>query len=303
MRSHLRYALITPVRNEAEFIEGTIRSLVQQTILPVRWVIVSDGSTDGTDDIVKKYLPEHPWIQFLRMPERRERDFGGKVHAFNAGYQQLSHLEYELIGNLDGDVTFEPDYFEYLLTKLAENPRLGLAGTNYCEGTLKYDYRFSSNEDVPGACHLFRRECFEAIQGYKPIKGGGIDLVAVLAARMNGWQTRAFAEKYLIHHRQQGTATAGQWKRHFVDGEHDYRFGGHPLWEIPRTIYRMKQRPYILSGILLFCGYAASWAKREKRPVSDELVRFRRKEQMQKLTGLLRRLMPFKGGACSIRSC
>src|SRR5213592_3969027 len=176
------FVLITPARNEAAFIEQTIKSVVAQTRRPARWVIVSDGSTDGTDDIVKRYAAEHDWIELVRMPERKERDFAGKVRAFNAGYARVKHLE-------------------YLLGKFAENPKLGLAGTNYWEGKLQYDYRFTSIEDVAGACQLFRRECFEAIGGYQPVKCGGIDLIAVLRARMHGWETRTFTGKYLIHHR------------------------------------------------------------------------------------------------------
>src|SRR5580692_8100671 len=102
------YVLITPARDESKFIEETIKSVVAQTVLPLKWVIVSDGSTDGTDDIVKKYLAEHPWIELLRMPERQERNFAGKVMAFNAGYNRIRHLPYSYLACMDGDITFEP---------------------------------------------------------------------------------------------------------------------------------------------------------------------------------------------------
>src|SRR5271154_5339692 len=108
----LKYVLITPARNEAAFIETTIQSVVAQTLLPLRWIIVSDGSTDGTDDIVKKYAAENPWMELVRMPERQERHFAGKVHAFNAGYARVKDLGYDVIGNLDGDTSFDGDYFE-----------------------------------------------------------------------------------------------------------------------------------------------------------------------------------------------
>src|ERR1017187_8213090 len=109
------YVLITPARNEAQFIELTIKSVVSQTVRPLKWVIVSDGSTDGTDDIVSKYAAEYPWIELVRMPERRERHFAGKVGAFNAGYAKVKHLDYEVMGNLDGDISFDDDYFRFLL--------------------------------------------------------------------------------------------------------------------------------------------------------------------------------------------
>ncbi len=290
------FVLITPARNEAAFIEQTIKSVVAQTRRPARWVIVSDGSTDGTDDIVKRYAAEHDWIELVRMPERKERDFAGKVRAFNAGYARVKHMDYDVIGNLDGDVSFEPDYLEYLLGKFAENPKLGLAGTNYWEGKLQYDYRFTSIEDVAGACQLFRRECFEAIGGYQPVKCGGIDLIAVLSARMHGWETRTFTGKYLIHHRQQGTATANWWMVHFNDGTHDYLFGGHPVWEVFRAAYRMRKKPYVIGACLLFGGYFWSMVRRVDRPVSKDLVQFRRKEQMNRLTAFFRKL-PALGGA------
>src|ERR1017187_2624764 len=107
------YVLITPARNEARFIEVTIKSVVAQTHRPLKWVIVSDGSTDGTDDIVGRYMADHPWIELIRMPERRERHFAGKVHAFNAGYAKVTGLNYDIIGNLDADVSFDEDYLEF----------------------------------------------------------------------------------------------------------------------------------------------------------------------------------------------
>jgi glycosyltransferase involved in cell wall biosynthesis len=299
----LRYVLITPARNEAAHIEKTLRSMISQTLPPVRWIIVSDGSTDGTDDIVRRYAASHAWIELLRMPERKERHFAGKVYAFNAGYAQVKDLDYDLIGNLDGDVSFESDYFEYLITQFAQSPRLGLAGTNYFENGLKYDFRFSNVEDVAGACQLFRRKCFEGIGGYQPIKGGGIDLVAVLSARMRGWETRSFTDKYLVHYRPQGTASARAWRVHFIDGQHDYRFGGHPVWELFRGAYRSaKKKPFFISGGLLLAGYASEMLKRKERPVPTELIEFRRREQMERLRKLGTRLVGRGGSAASRNS-
>src|ERR1017187_4631778 len=202
----LTLVLVTPARNEAEFIEGTLKSVIAQTVRPVRWVIVSDGSTDGMDDIAGRYLADNPWIELVRMPERKERHFAGKVHAFNAGYARLKDLEYDVIGNLDADVTFDPDYFDFILKKFAANPMLGCAGTPFREGSLQYDFRFTSIEHVSGQIQLFRRQCFEDIGGYTPIKTGGIDLVAVITARMKGWQTRTFQEKVYEHHRKMSSA-------------------------------------------------------------------------------------------------
>src|SRR5215467_6869786 len=109
MSNNLEYVVITPARNEAHFIEQTLKSVTSQTVLPLKWVIVSDGSTDGTDDIVKQYAAQYPWIELLRMPERAERHFAGKVHAFNAGYTRVRDTEYDVVVSLDADISFEDD--------------------------------------------------------------------------------------------------------------------------------------------------------------------------------------------------
>jgi biofilm PGA synthesis N-glycosyltransferase PgaC len=279
-----KYVLITPARNEAEFIELTIKSMVAQTARPEKWVIVSDGSTDGTDEIVLKYVDDNPWIELVRMPERQERHFAGKVHAFNAGRERLKHVEYAVIGNLDGDLSFDEEHFAFLLQKLVEEPRLGLAGTPFRSETgIAYDYRYVSIEHVSGACQLFRRECFEEIGGYKPVKGGGIDHIAVITARMKGWKTRTFTEKAMLHHREMGTAQDSTLMAKFKLGAKDYALGSHWIWEISRTIYQSGKKPYLLGGIALLSGYMWSMVRRVERPVSTELIKFRHREQMQRL--------------------
>jgi|SRR5882762_1248218 len=278
------YVLITPARNEARFIEMTIKSVVEQTIRPIKWVIVSDGSTDGTDNIVHKYSTEQPWIELLRMPDRRERHFAGKVHAFNAGYARVRHLEYDVVGSLDADISFDEDYFAFLLRKLAEDRALGLVGTPFKDGPNSvYDYRFVSIEHVSGACQLFRRECFEQVGGYVPVKGGCIDHIAVISARMKGWKTRTFTEKICLHHRQMGTAQDNVLMARFRNGWKDYVIGNHPVWEFCRAIYQMTKRPVVLGGVMLVCGYVWALTRRVQRPVSRELVAFYRREQMRRL--------------------
>jgi poly-beta-1,6-N-acetyl-D-glucosamine synthase len=283
MKANLNYVLITPARNEAQFLELTLKSVVAQTHRPLRWVIVSDGSTDGTDELVKKYAADNSWIELVQLPERRERHFAGKVTAFNVGWERVKHLQYEIIGNLDADISFESDYFEFLLTRFAENPELGVGGTPFAEGSVTYDYRFSSVEHVSGACQLFRRECFEEIGGYTPIKGGGIDLVAVVTARMRGWQSRSFPERICVHHRKMGSALNKGLKLSFKLGQKDYRLGGHPIWQAFRCIYQMSRRPYILGGLACLAGYYFAFISRRPRDVSAEFTIFRGKEQMQRL--------------------
>jgi len=165
MSTQLSYVLITPARNEAEYIELTLKSVVAQTLRPLKWVIVSDGSTDGTDELVRKYAETNPWIELVQMPERKERHFAGKALAVNAGYARMADLKYEVIGNLDADVSFDPDYFSFLMDRFAENPKLGVGGTAFREGNLSYNYEFVGIEHVSGMCQMFRRECYEAIGG------------------------------------------------------------------------------------------------------------------------------------------
>lgn len=283
------YVLITPARNEAALIEDTIQSVIGQTVRPRRWVIVSDGSTDGTDEIVRRYATLHPWIQLVRTPERKERHFAGKVRAFEAGYSAVKGLDYDVIASLDADITFDPEYFSFLLGKLVADPALGLVGTPFDDDGKVYDYRFVNIEHVSGACQVFRRECFEAIGGYVPVKGGSIDHIAVITARMKGWKTRTFTEKKSFHHRVMGTAEANLLRSRYNYGVKDYTIGNHPLWEVFRTVYQMKQEPYVIGGISLAVGYVSAFLRRVQRPVSPELLAFHRREQMQRLRKLVLR--------------
>ena len=253
-------------------------------------MIVSDGSTDGTDEIVTQYAANTPWLELVRMPERRERDFAGKVRAFNEGYTRMSGLKYDVIISLDADISFEPGYFAMLIEKLSSDPRLGVVGTPFQEATGQaYDYRFVSVEHVSGACQVFRRECFEQIGGYLPVKGGSIDHIAVITARMKGWRTRTFTEKICLHHRAMGTAGQSLLKSRFKLGVKDYSIGNHPLWELFRAARQMSLPPIFIGGLALGAGYLWASIRQVPRPVSPELVAFHRREQMQRLSRFIRR--------------
>lgn len=279
-----KYVLVTPARNEAAFIETTIRSVVGQSALPLKWVIVSDGSTDGTDEIVQRFAAQYSWIELVRQPNRAQRDFAGKVSAFNAGLARVAGMQYEAIGNLDADVSFDTDYFAFLLRKLSDNPELGLVGTPYRDPlNPPYDYRFVSVEHVTGPCQLFRRECFEAIGGYLSVKGGCIDRIADISARMKGWKTRMYPERVYCHHRHTGMAQQGALMAYFKDGCKDYSVGTSPLWEFFRTIYQMTKKPYVIGSLMMATGYLWETVRRVERPVPREFVEFCRREQMQRL--------------------
>lgn len=284
-----RYVLITPARNEASFIGRTLESVVAQTCPPILWVIVSDGSTDGTDAIVEASAREHSWIRLVRRTSGSPRDFGAKVEAFETGLAALGRIDYDVIGNLDADITFGPDYLEFLMCKFAEDPRLGVAGTPFVEeGRPGYDYRFTSVEHVSGACQLFRRECFEEIGGYVPVKIGGVDLLAVIKARMHGWRTRTFVEKTCRHHRSIGTARHSPYMVAFKGGRGDYMLGSHPLWEFTRCIYQSTKRPFLAGAVLRLAGFTWAVLTRVDKVVSPELAAFRQTEQMQRLRRFFR---------------
>ena len=291
----LSYVIITPARNEETFIAKTIESVIQQTVLPLKWVIVDDGSTDNTAQIVKRYLAQHSWMELVQMPQRRDRSFAAKVGAFNAGYEKVKELPWEIIGNLDGDLSFDSEYFEFLVGKFAGDFTLGAAGTVFREEGYSTDKdSFEGRSHVAGGCQLFRRKCWEQIGGYVPHRAGGIDWTAVTTARMMGWKTESFREKWFFHHRRIGTAGRGVLSSLFAYGQKDYYLGGHPVWELFRVAYRMTKKPVVIGGLILGLGYCWGAIRRIPRPVSRELMAFHRKEQMIKLRTILKSIARLK---------
>jgi len=289
----MKYVLITPAHNEERFITKTLDSVVAQTWLPERWVIVDDGSTDQTPEIVQTYAKRHPWIELVIQPQRLDRSFAGKVHAFNAGLARVQSLEFDIIGNLDADLSFDPDYLEFLMQRFSEDPKLGVAGTPFIEdGYDSARDSFEGENHVAGGCQLFRRQCFQEIGGFIPNRAGGVDWIAVTTARMKGWKTRSFPEKRFHHYRTLGTAGRSSVAASFSYGEKDYYLGGSPLWQLFRVAYRATKQP--LDGAALLAGYGWAAARRIRRPISRELMRFHRREQMKKLRAIFRTLLRFE---------
>lgn len=289
------YVLITPAHNEEAFIGKTLESMVHQTVLPVKWVIVDDGSTDKTAEIVSHYLRRNPWIEMVQRPPRRNRSFAAKVESFNAGYEEVRGLRYEVLGNLDADISFGPDHFEFLLRKLVEDSSLGVVGTAYTEEDWDSTKdSFEGQASVHGACQLFQSRCFMDIGGYYPNPAGGIDWIAVTTARMKGWKTRNFPERHFHHHRTMGTAQRSRVGAMFDYGEKDYFLGGSPIWELFRVGYRITKKPVLFGGIALLLGYCWAALKHAKRPVSPELICFHRREQMRRLKFIIGSLVKLK---------
>jgi glycosyltransferase involved in cell wall biosynthesis len=292
----MKYVLITPAHNEEAFIAKTIESMIAQIVPPERWVIVDDGSRDRTAEIVQNYVVRFPWIELVRRSPRLDRSFAGKVHAFNVGLQRVQAVQFDVLGNLDADLSFEPDYLEFLMQKFAETPDLGVAGTPFTEdgGYDSARDSFEGENHVAGGCQLFRRQCFEEIGGYIPNHAGGIDWIAVTTARMKGWKTRSFAEKRFHHYRALGTAGRSSMASSFSYGEKDYYLGNSPVWQLFRVLYRLTKPPVFVDGAALFSGYCWAAVRRIKRPVSRELLKFHRREQMKKLRAILRALVRFR---------
>jgi glycosyltransferase involved in cell wall biosynthesis len=290
----VKYILITSARNEEAFIAGTLDSVAAQTQLPERWVIIDDGSSDRTAEIIADYAKKFPWISLIRNPKREGRNFAAKANAVNTALAQSQDVEFDIIGNLDADISFGPDHFEFLLQKFAGNPALGVAGTAYAEaGWDSMKDSFEGSTSVHGACQFFRKECFREIGGYVPNAAGGVDWIAVTTARLKGWQTQNFPERRFHHHRRMGTAERGQCGALFDYGMKDYYLGGSPLWELFRVAYRLGKKPYLGGGFALGSGYFWAALRRTKRSVSPELMRFHRREQRQKLKTILGALIRF----------
>ena len=291
----MKYVLITSARNEEAFIAKTIESVTAQTQLPEYWVITDDGSTDSTADIIEQYAARFPWISLIRRINRPNRHFTGKADAINAGYKFLETAQFDIVGNLDADVSFEPDFMKFLMQKFSADPQLGVAGAPYIEGDFDSARdSFEGENFVAGQIQLFRRQCFEEIGGYAKSRAGGVDWIAVMTARMKGWKVRSFAEKRFIHHRTMSTAERGLLTAYFSYGQKDYYLGGSPFWEMFRLAFRATKKPVLIGGMAMGVGYCHAMLTRMERPVSMELLRFHRHNQIKKLKNIFRSLLRFK---------
>ena len=282
--SNERYVLISAARNEEAYIEKTIQSVIAQTVTPQKWIIISDGSTDRTEEIVNRYATQYDFIELHRVNGDARRNFGSKVKALNTAYERAKHISHNYVGALDADVSFEPMYYETVMRKFGENPKLGIAGRilfdRHKEVYIKQ--RTSTEWSVSGPIQMFRRECYEQIGGYVPVRGG-VDAVAEVMARMKGWEVRAFHEIRVLHHRFTGAEKGSLWSICFKQGVEDYLLGYHLLFFLVKCLYRSVGRFYILGSLAMLCGYCSSWLRKGRRLVSPEFVRYLRNEQLNRL--------------------
>lgn len=282
-----KYVLVTAAYNEGENLEKTIESVLAQTRLPERWVIVSDGSQDATDEIAQKYANRHDFIRFLRMVREPGRGFGSKVLALRSGAESLRGLAYSFIGNLDADITLEPTYFENLLNRFGLNPQLGLAGGFVYEkiGGEFQSRRFNRTYSVAHAAQLVRRECYEQFGGYAALEYGGEDWHAQTSARMNGWEAQSFPDLRVFHHRRTGEAE--NLVRHkFRQGRMDYALGSDVIFETFKCLERVFEKPFLIGSLARLAGFGWSSARRERKPVSAAFITFLREEQRSKLKAI-----------------
>lgn len=284
----VKYVLITAAKNEELFIGKTIQSVLNQTIKPEKWIIVSDGSTDQTNQIVEQYTHENKFIYLIALPPNKERNFSSKVTALNKALKKLEGTDFDFIGNLDADVTLDKSYYEDIFRTFQSNPKLGVAGGIIldCVGDNVYPQNISLNT-VAGAIQVFRKECFEKIGQYTPFKYGGEDAYMETMARMMNWEVQTLADLKVHHHRPTGTGMGSLSKANLRSGKMFYTLGYSPVFLLARCFYRIFDKPVLVGSILNIFGYFSALIKKEKCPAGDAFINFVRGEQRERLSTLL----------------
>ena len=279
-----RYVVITPVRDEEAHLRLTIECMLRQTVLPAEWIIVNDGSSDNTGRIVDEYASRCPWIRGVHRENRGFRKSGGGVvEAFNDGYKSLEVKDWDYIVKLDGDLSFDPDYFERCFDNFSEEPSLGVGGGVICyvvDGEKEFEE--SPVFHVRGATKIYRRACWEAIGGFWP--AAGWDTIDEVKANSLGWSTRSFANLHLVHHRETGAADGiwGSWVKY---GRANYVCGYHPLFMLGKCLRRLVQRPPVVGSMALMYGFISGYLKRIPQVDDPAMIAYLRRQQLSRLAG------------------
>jgi biofilm PGA synthesis N-glycosyltransferase PgaC len=278
------YVVITPVRDEEAYMASTIECMAAQTIRPTEWVIVNDGSKDRTGKIIDEYASRYSWIRPIH---RRDRGFrqagGGVVDAFNDGYGALKCKDWKFIVKLDGDLTFEPKYFEKCFAEFENDTKLGVGGGVICyvtDGVKKFEEAPAFH--VRGATKIYRKACWDGIGGFWPAPGW--DTLDEVKANSLGWNTRSFRNLHLVHHRETGSAD-GLWRTLVKYGRANYICGYHPLFMLSKCIVRLFQRPYVLGSVGLMYGFLTGYLKHIPQVDDPATIAYLRREQLRRLRG------------------
>lgn len=276
------YVIITPARDEEKYIVNTLDSVVSQTVRPQKWVIVNDGSTDRTGDILEGYASKHKWIHIIHRADRGCRKGGyGVMDAFYDGYQALNVKHWDFLVKLDGDLGFDQHYFERCFVHFQEDPSLGIGGGILLSPTNQ-ELRLEDGPSfhVRGATKIYRRQCWAAIGGL--IKAPGWDTVDEVKANMLGWSTRTFRDLEMIHYRPTGLAY-GHWVDSVKGGRAGFIAGYHPIFMLVKCLKRLWQEPFLVNGVGLMYGFIRSYLD-GTQPISDpDLIAYTRKQQVKRL--------------------
>ncbi len=286
----IKFVIISPVRNEEDFVEKTIESVINQTVIPDEWIIVNDGSTDLTQEIIEKYTRDNDWIKLINLKDRGFYYPGtGVVNVIKQGFENISKNDWDFLVKLDCDITIEKAYFENIFKEFENNPKLGIASgaIHLVNGNGGRTIKEKSQYDHPwGASKIYRRKCYDQINGWKPIPGW--DLADILSAQMNGWETRCFDEYKIFHFRLTGGRREGLTKGRFLLGRFHYRYGYGPVYTFLKSVYRLTEKPIIIGGVSIFLGYIYAAIIREKKLFEKDMRKFLRKKHRkyinQKLT-------------------
>ena len=282
----VKYIVISPVRNEAQYLPQTIRCMVAQSVCPTEWILVDDGSTDATGTILTAAVGQHPWIKAIRRKDRGFRQAGdGVIDAFYTGYQSISDSAWQFLVKFDGDLSFSADYFQQCLERFGADPKLGIGGGTICNqvnGFLEVESKIDPVFHVRGATKIYRRGCWEQIDGL--IRAPGWDTVDEVKANMLGWSTRTFRELKLVHHRPAGQAY-GRWSNLVKNGRANYVAGYHPLFMFLKCLRRLFEKPYLVVGCGLWLGFAGAYLKRIPRVADQAVIKYLRCQQMNRLLG------------------
>ncbi len=289
--NHFRYVLLTAAKDEEACLGEVIQAVLSQTVRPLAWFIMDDGSTDRTAAIVRRFAAEHPFIRLQSGDPRSGRCFGSQYKAINAAYALAGSLDFDFVAIQDADQAPATEhYYQSLLEEFRNNPRLGAAsGLVYERPAGIWEPRRDNARDSVAASAVFRKSCFDQIGGYTPLHYGGSDWLMQLNVRMAGWEVLPRSDLRLHHYRLTSSA-GGIWRGKFRAGVMDASFGSHPLFELFKSGRRLASPPFLFGSLLRLCGFFW-WKLSGREPlIAPEKVAFLRKEQMAKLRGWLRPL-------------